>query len=499
MIKFDLKRRTALKGLTAFGVVAALGGCNDGGDSASTPNSAPGSALGAPPPGGSTSSLTIDASVAATGIPASYPIYAYITGLVKTPGLVFYRYDPTAMKPVQMSGADNVIKTSSDYQTGLLNELYTQNYPEPWANYSIPLSRTEATTVADLSSFNSANIPGYGSGAQAFSGRIWISVGKPLIPFIPRTGTPDGPVTGYTTPIVLENGIGGHCFFDWLEFSFDVDGLLYINTTQVDQYGFPISVNATGGEVRNGVQGLYNKKRSEILDKLAAETDPLFNTSVAVPDNANVQNGTYPPFANTQNKLRALAPPSTPAIGTSPYLTQIITDTLAHWKTAPRLEVICPSNALQKTYYGETAADGTTLNFYKEAVGGGVVFSFNDINTKNVLNCSGSLAGNGVAQVGDLLGDMQNTGKAILAGYNRGVIDTTTILLNIDANAGYTPPISQNYTSPTTPYNVWAREFHKFSTNGMAYGFSYDDVGNQQPMLVVVKTSSLTLALGKFE
>ncbi len=500
----DMKRRTALKRLGAFGVVGVLGACNDG----SSPNTTSSLALGDvnPAPGGSLlgqggstpgKSLIIDASVAATGIPEAYPIYAYITGLVKVPGEVYYRYDPVAKKPVQMSIADNIIKSNDDYQTALKNTLYTQNYPEPWANYSISLSRTGPTVAADLSSFNSTNIPGYGSGDQAFSGRIWISVGKPLIPFIPR-GNP-GATTGYTTPIVTENGFGSLCFFDWLEFSFDVNSLLFINTTQVDQYGFPISINATGSEVRNGIQGLYTKKRSEIIDALGAETNALFNTSIAIPDGTNVDSDAYPQLANTHGKLRALSPYQIPKAKDNKYLDEIIKNTLEHWKTA-WLEVTCPSNALQKTYYGFTAADGKTLNFYKTRTLGDVVFAFNDITTYNVLACAGSLAGKDVDQVGDLLGDMKNTGKAILAGYNRGVLDTTTTIVNIDANGGnYTPPISQNYTSLSTPYNTWAKRFHEFSENGLAYAFAYDDVGDQEPSLVALNTTSLTLTLGKFE
>src|SRR5690606_11645436 len=98
----------------------------------------------------------------------------------------FYRYDRAAAKPVPMSLDDITIKSADDYPTGLSKELYAQNYPESWANYSISLDREKPTIVADLDSFNSTNIPGYGTGSQAFSGRIWISVGKPLIPFIPR-------------------------------------------------------------------------------------------------------------------------------------------------------------------------------------------------------------------------------------------------------------------------------------------------------------------------
>ncbi len=369
-------------------------------------------------------------------IPANIPIYAYITGLVKVPGQVFYRYDPVSRKPVEMSTGDNTITDASKIQTGLSGATYSQNYPNAWANYSIPLDRSGVTEVADLSSFDSTNIPGFGNGDAAFSGRIWISVGKPLLPFTPRVGgdlSGAGKVDGYTTPVVAANGVGALCFYDWLEFSYSVDGLLYINTTQVDQYGFPVSASATGESV----------------------------------------------------------------VG-STYLDTVISDALLHWK-GDWLSVTCSSNALQKTYYGRTQADNKTLIFYKDTLQtGGPQFSFDDLTTQNVLDCDGQMTGVGVPQVGDLLVDLRNTGKAILAGFNRGVIGTTTTELNIDAGGSYTPPLSDNY-KPGVPFNAWAQHFHDYSASGLAYGFAYDDVGDQQPMIIATKTTSLKLALGKFE
>ncbi|HWK61931.1 MAG TPA: beta-1,3-glucanase family protein [Eoetvoesiella sp.] len=502
MAEFNGKRRVIFKSLGAAGLLGLLTGC-PGGSGDGSSGGGLGASLGQSSGSGGTvdgtNKLLVDASVDATGIPADIPVYAYITGLVKVPGQVFYRYDGTQSRPVEMSTSDNTITDSSKIQTGLSGTAYQQNYPAPWANYGISLSRTGATAVADLTSFNSINIPGFGKGPAAFSGRIWISVGKPLLPFTPRVGgssSASGKVDGYTTPVVAAGGIGALCFYDWLEFSFDVDGLLYINTTQVDQYGFPISASATGNDVQGSPQGLYNKKRSEILADLAQLGAP-FNTSVEMPT-SGVDADAYPPSANTSNKLRALAPSKTPGIATSTYLDAVISSAMANWKNS-WLAVTCSSNALQKTYYGKVQADGKTLDFYKDNSGTGAVqFTFNDITTQNVLDCDGTMTGVGVPQTGDLLTDLKNTGKAILAGFNRGVIGSTTTELNIDVGSGYAPPISASYP-PAIPSNVWAQHFHEYSANGLAYGFAYDDVGDQQPMIIATKTTNLTLTLGKFE
>jgi hypothetical protein len=108
------------------------------------------------------------------------------------------------------------------------------------------------------------------------------------------------------------------------------------------------------------------------------------------------------------------------------------------------------------------------------------------------------MTGVGVPQTGDLLADLKNTGKAILAAFNRGVLNSTTAELNITAGASYTPPLSTNYP-PGVASNAWAQHFHQYSVNGLAYGFAYDDVGDQQPMIISSKTTGLKLTLGKFE
>ena len=514
--KLDLERRFMMKGFGALGVsglLVACGGGSSSGSSASTNSSGTGggsdttnASKGASAATCSNSAaipLVVDASFAATGIPTDIPIYAYITGLVKAPGQVFYQYSSSSNKPVQMATADNTIAAGGS-GTGLTGSNGTQNYPQVWADYSISLDRTCATVVADLASFNGTNIPGFGTGAAAFSGRIWISVGTPKIPFTAFAGPNQNqltgsPVTGYATPNPAQGAVGSLCMFDWLEFSYDSTGALNINTTQVDQYGFPISMEATGTGVVGGEQGIFNTSRSAILSTLAGLSNSLFNGFVSIPT-TNVAANAYPPVANTSGKLRALAPANSSGAISSTYLDGAIQNAMSFWSSNV-LTVTCPSNAIQATYYGQ--ASGSVLNFYASSSitsGSPVLFSFNDITTYNVLNCSGTLSGAGVSQTGNLLSDLQDTGKAILAGFNRGVITSSTRVLNISQSppSAYTPPLNNNYQSNTIAYNTWALKFHQFSSNGYAYGFSYDDVGSEQPTITTTKTASLRIQLGKF-
>lgn len=523
MTELDFKRRLILKGMGALGAGSILVACGGGSSNNSSSsggssgtggivvdptNASKGSSAATCATGSASVPLIIDASVAATGIPQSVPIYAYIIGMTAAGGNTYYWFNPAqgVTKPVVMSTATNTNAAQSGPGMTTGSASAAANYPTIWSDFSIPLDRTCATVVADLATFNATNIPGLGTGTNAFSGRIAISVGKPILPFTPRTGsnatdpTPSNlPVTGYTSPGLMPNTPGSLCLYDWLEFSYDVNGALDINTTQVDQFGFPISMQATGTNVQGGEQGLFNKTRSTIFSSLSALNNTLFSSSVAVPT-TGVDADAYPPTINTAGILRALAPANTTGASSSTYLNTAISNALNNWKSN-WVSVTGGSNVIQSTYYGQTASDGVTLNFYTSpSTSSTLAFTFNDITTYNVLNCSGTMAGTGVPQVGNQLTDLQNTGKQLLAAFNRGTVTPSTNVFNQPASGttGFLPSLSNNYGSSTIAYNVWAKQFHQFSSNGLAYGFSYDDVGNLQPSITTSATTSLRVQLGTF-
>ena len=101
--------------------------------------------------------------------------------------------------------------------------------------------------------------------------------------------------------------------------------------------------------------------------------------------------------------------------------------------------------------------------------------------------------------------DQKNTGKAILAGFNRGVITANTTRLNINTDGGtpplylqsaYYPQLSDNYKIQTD--SQWAYAFHQFSSSTLAYGFPYDDVGSQSGSVTTNNTTSVNIQLGMF-
>ena len=500
MNKINENRRLILKGVGALGTSGILIACGGGGGTAS------GSSSGGTGGGGTSSKgtsaavcagssaaipLTIDASVGATGIPVNVPMYAYIVGLTAAGGNIYYRYNNILNKPVAMNpGADNTqaAGTCAGMTTGGVSA--NTNCPTVWADYSIPLDRSCATLIADLASFNGSNLPGLGTGTNAFSGRIYISVGKPLIPFTPRSGNPStgttGAVaTGYTAPGLASGTPGSLCLFDWLEFSFDSNQALNINTTQVDQFGFPISMTATGAGVTGGEQGVMNTSRSGIFTSLASLSNSLFNSSIAVPTNG-VDADAYPASAYTANTLRAVSP-KTVATSTDTYFNNTISTWYANWANTP----VVTFDVSSGYYTGKVI--GGVLSFQQGsswANGGPIQFTNTQITSYDIWQCANSLSTDGASTA------QLNVQKMIAAAFQRGTMESANYSLNDSNGASFSPALSGNYAS--SPSNIWAQKFHQFNANVLAYGFPYDDVGSLQPSISVATTTSLSIQVGLF-
>lgn len=105
------------------------------------------------------------------------------------------------------------------------------------------------------------------------------------------------------------------------------------------------------------------------------------------------------------------------------------------------------------------------------------------ISSVDVWQCNNTLATGNAAQL--------NVGKILAAAFNRGVTSDAMDDTNCEDNA------SGFYPSGGV-FNSWAQLFHEVSSNGLAYGFPYDDVCNQNPTVVLASTTGVTIALGNF-
>jgi hypothetical protein len=483
-----LNRRLFLAGLAASGALAACGQKSVTPTPILTPPPSPKptgtatagpTATAAPTPSSYVHKLTVDASQ--SDLPADVPVYMYVVGLVKTAGAqTFYRLEADGTpKVMQTTDSTNPYETlpGSSLPTSVLKE----NYPTQWADYSIELSRTEPTSM-ELAKL--LTIPGLGTGTSAFSGRIYISVGEMKLPFTPTSG-------GYIAPVTYP-GPGYLSLYDWIEFSFDSSANFNGNTTQVDQFGFPLTLDGTPGGT---LQGVLTSSRSAILAGLTALAAPFSDASfqVAVPAAAA---SAYPPGVSV---IRAISPKtitgSASVFGYSgdllTYYDDAVSNAYTTWQTTPLL-THDTSTGYYTGYVPTSGANAGSLAFYAGnfstvadivSSGESADFVIPVPTSEHVFNCDGPLA-TGSAQA-------KNAQKVLAAALNRGVVSNSLDDATCAAGSGA-------FYTGTQKWNRWSAAFHGYSQNALAYGFPYDDVCDQNPSIGLTGTTSVTIVVGNF-
>jgi len=449
-----------------------------------------------------------------TDLPLGTPVYIYIVGLVTS---TYYWIDPNG-NPKIMSTSDNTIPANtfpgmSNLSTAAQNAI-APGYPLQWADYSIEVA-VGSNLIMDLSNINTTTIPGLGTGTAAFSGRVYFSVGVPKLPFTVQSN-------GYTAP-VYGNGsgvFGSLTLYDWIEFSFDSEGNFNGNPTQVNQFGFPLLLTGTNtSNTTFPTQGALNTSRTSILSTMAQAAAPFGGSGAVVPVPAGGESA-YP--ANTAY-LRGISPVTISGAGTSmnTYFDKDLKTAYEAWQSTP-LVTHDPSSGhytgvvfpVKGAKIDEPAGyPKGSLAFYegnfatmldlekalnsktKPALGFFLTGSSSNMVTSNdIWQCANSLASGGTAQ--------KNVGKMIGAAFNRGVVVDAKgkVITSLD-DSTCSSLVSSFYASGTT-FNHWSKWFHEYNTNGLAYGFPYDDVCDQNPSIPpsgdTLVAQFIRIALGKF-
>ncbi|MFT0532804.1 beta-1,3-glucanase family protein [Castellaniella hirudinis] len=496
-----MNRRKFLSTAGASAILAACGGCDGDGGAGGLADAGPGPAgpqqpptLGtgnpnacAQGPAGMDFPLCID--LTKSDLPTDTPVYAYIVGLVKDGLLPKYWLDPKDGLPKPMAVADNrqAARTfpGAEQLTAADQAVIANNYPMDWADFSIPLTMG-CQNYIDLGTISPQNIPGLGTGLDAFSGRIYLSIGVPRLPFVVlQSSDPDSlePIT-YSAPSV--SGYPGMAtLFDWIEFSYDTNRLFYGNTTQVDQYGFSVILD---GDPGGATQGKQLSPRAEIFKKIKSLPSNFSHfIGVQAPS-------AFPAALSDENgfvRLRALSPVIYTDLEKAlnegvinDYFDAEVQAWYQHWQTQPLLTYE-PSNG----YYCGRVESGV-LTFYKgETPAGAPEFTIRSadgpdgrISSHDIWACAGALA-----QGSD---SAKNVQKAIAAAFQRGVMSYT---LNTDTCVNDASRFYQ-----TAPYNPWAKLFHDISGNGLSYAFPYDDLCDQSTTMVLRAAQSVTITLPRF-
>ena len=437
-----------------------------------------------------------------SGLPSDTPVYIYCAGQV---GDTFYYLDSSFM-PQVMALADNTIAAGTfpgmDQLSTAAQQTLAASYPSAWADWSIQVE-VGTTLVLCLGNINTANIPGLGTGTSAFSGRVYFSVGIPKLPFTVQS-------SGYTQP-VFGNGTGvpgSLTLFDWIEFSYDSEGNFNGNTSQENQFGFPLMLT---GYPLNGqtqpVQGMYDTPRADILDTIAAGAAPFWGSGIVVPVPAGCE-AAYP--SNT-GYLRAISPVSISGIPPSQntlstelnaYFDTLITTAYQGWQSTPIVVTDVATGSYTGVVFPVQGADITTptdyptgsLAFYPgsfqtmadlaqalnssnpPAVGFYLTGSSSNLITSNdIWQCANSLATGSTAQL--------NVGKNLAAAFNRGLVVSPDGSVVTSLNDGTCAQSASTFYPEGGTFNAWAMAFHTWNKNGLAYAFPYDDVCDQNPTI----------------
>ncbi len=296
------------------------------------------------------------------------------------------------------------------------------------------------------------------------SARAYISLGSPL--YVQVNGDGNGNVTGYAGPNPqnpADPNVNTH--FDWYEFN-NQNGL-YINTTQVDQFGLPLLLDVWGAKGTFHQQVGITESIAQIDSEFTAQVPAAFQPS-------------------TISNLRILSPAKlsmSAGAANGNYFDNYIASAWSSYATAP-LSVTLSG----RTYTG--TASGRTLTFTENSPSSshaGETFVVQQPSTQDVLTCSGTMA-SGVSG-STLQGQDENAVQLqlqnqVCAAINRHVLQTPASWATASTYYG------------SAPANFYSQFWHLHSLGGLAYGFSYDDNNNQSTTIQTQTPEHMAFGIG---
>ncbi len=335
--------------------------------------------------------------------------------------------------------------------TGAANHLTAPN-GKAYGNYSFSLAQSTLLKLPILT-----------------SARAYISLGAPL--YVQVNGNGSGNVTGYAGPNPQNKTDPNYnTHFDWYEFNYGTNGTvstIYINTTQVDQFGLPLLLDvwAAGGSFHKQVG----------ITETVAQLDKEFAAEVPVQ---------FQP--TTMSDLRIFSPAKLGLAAGAPYGNYFDSAISQAWSSYQNTPL--PITLTGRTFEG--TATGSALTFHESNPGtthAGETFVVQQPSTQDVLGCAGAMAsgvpGNTPALRDENAVQLQLENQ-ICSAINRGVL--TSPALWADAASYYT----------TAPANFYSRFWHNHSIGALAYGFSYDDNNNQSTTITTQKPEHMVFTIG---
>lgn len=250
--------------------------------------------------------------------------------------------------------------------------------------------------------------------------------------------------------------------FDWSEFTYD-NGGLWLNSSQVDMFAVPHSVEATS-------QSGATRKVGELV---ANGRDRVF-------DQLQQAGGDWAKLTHTRSdgtRLRALNPSKGLDAGlfSSSYYQSYVDSVWSTYQSTP-LTVVPFQAEPDRRYTGRVS--GGVMRFTDTS--GRQVAEFQPPSTRDVLNCDGRLFA-----PNDEVGAIA---RSLCAALHRSTLGFQHTQPTYDANEFYTRATA----------NHFSRIVHANMTDGRAYGFAFDDVGGFESLVHEPNPRSAKITLTPF-
>jgi beta-galactosidase len=337
-------------------------------------------------------------------------------------------------------GADGTVTAASVADNTAANAVTGPN-GRTYPNYAFTLAQSHLLKLPPLN-----------------GGRIYVSLGAPM--YIPVVA---GNPLGYAGPNPLNTSDpNSNTHYDWYEFDWGgTTDALFINTTQVDDFGLPLTLDVWGSNNTFHQQTGITESIAALDQEYIAQTPAIFQAP---------QSGIA-----AVSPLRIWAPAHmtfSSGGANGHYLDSYVNAVWTQYASTP-LTVFLNNNSHE--YTGTTS--GTTFNFtevdlHNGAYAGPQTYSINKPSTQDLLLCSGSMAFADSTLTGQEVSVTLALEAQFCAAFNRHVMDNY---------AGWTL-VPDYYQS--TPANYYAAFWHAHSIGGLSYGFAYDDVDNQSSSIV---------------
>ena len=358
-------------------------------------------------------------------------------------------------------GADGTIHAASVADNTAANHL-TGPDGKSYPDYSFTLAQSKLLKLPALS-----------------AGRVYISLGNPM--YMPIMPAAPGGQLGYAGPNpqnATDPNLNTH--YDWYEFTsgLNSDGTpnIYINTTQVDQFGLPLLLDVwdatseinVGGIVSNHGQTGINESIAAIDEEYTAQTPSAFHLT---------------PVSN----LRILSPDKGAFATGGANATYFDSYVSSVWSYFITNALTLSLNNGSREFIGNTNATNfvfTEKNLNNGAYVGGN-YTVGKPTTQEIFACDGVFNndgnnGNGGPQAGGTLAiEVQ-----LCAAFNRHVIENP---------AQWTVPADFYLAAPA---NYYAQFWHTHSVDGLAYGFPYDDASGFSSTIQSSHTQHMAFGIG---